>query len=202
MTLQRLAECWVDIANSTLLPGDQRKEGTPGKENGQAQPSIYDSKQTSPVHQYNHDKASREPGARRRLQHAIHPLDSSSKSLPLPANENEFIVAYLFRWLCLLRREDTNLSSFETGAQVKTVVRFSANSSNLTGFEGHLGTNFAWLNAGLGVKCTHHWSSPAPPTQARTGTCLETRSGRGRTPPCTELRHTHTHTDNPNECRA
>lgn len=47
------------------------------------------------------------------MQPSIHPLYSSGKSLPLPANENEFIVTYLFHWLCLLRREDTKLSSFE-----------------------------------------------------------------------------------------
>lgn len=50
------------------------------------------------------------------MQPSIHPLYSSSKSLPLPANENEFIVTYLFHWLCLLRREDTKLSSFEIDA--------------------------------------------------------------------------------------
>lgn len=49
----------------------------------------------------------------REVQPSIHSLDSSDKSLPLPANENEFIVTYLFHWLCLLRREDTKLSSFE-----------------------------------------------------------------------------------------
>lgn len=58
-----------------------------------------------------------------RLQLSIHPPSSSSKSLPLPANENEVIVTYLFRWLCLLRREDTKLSSFEVDVhQGNTVV--------------------------------------------------------------------------------
>lgn len=35
--------------------------------------------------------------------------------------------------------------------------------------------------------CTHHWSSLSLPIPARTGTYLGTRSGRGRTPRCTEL---------------
>lgn len=60
------------------------------------------------------------------VQLSIHPLYSSSKSLPLPANENEVIVTYLSRWLCLLRREDTKLSSFEEDAhQGNTVVGFT-----------------------------------------------------------------------------
>lgn len=86
------------------------------------------------------------------MQPSIHPLYSSSKSLPLPANENEFIGTYLFHWLCLLRREDTKLSSFEIDAhRGKTVVGFRVNSYGLTGCESHLGINESEsLNSGLG----------------------------------------------------
>lgn len=45
-----------------------------------------------------------------------------------------------------------------------------------------------WINAGLGVKCTHHSNSPVHPIQAHTGRCQETHSGHGHTPLYTELR--------------
>lgn len=55
----------------------------------------------------------------RRPAAATHPSTIFiNNSLPHPANENKVIVTYLFRWRCLLRREDTKLSSFEVDIQL------------------------------------------------------------------------------------
>lgn len=125
------------------------------------------------------------------MQPSIHPLYSSSKSLPLPANENEFIVTYLFHWLCLQRREDIKLSSFEIDAHWGRTIEQQQILINVTGCESHLEANESkWLIVGLQVKSTHHWSNPVRPIQAHTGMYQETHSDHGHTPPCTELGHT------------
>lgn len=154
VVLEHLADYRMDITNSSLL---SLTAGTPRKiqERERAaqcpfQLGIDPSFQwTRHVHQCNHDKGhSREHGRHKELQQSIHPLNSSSKSLPLLINENEFIVTYLFHWLWLLRREDTKLSSFEIDVHWgKTIVGFKPNSYRLTGCESHLGINESmWMN--------------------------------------------------------
>lgn len=112
--LQHLADCRTDMPT---LPLRQRSRGRPSKQSDRHN-NLFQFGPHPSFRWTSHSlimikTKTKSQVDTRGTQPSIHPLDSSSKSLPLPANENEFIVTYLLHWLCLLRREDTKLSSFE-----------------------------------------------------------------------------------------